>query len=72
MSLNQRVIQSATQPSYICNAMSLGATVVTQEVYKPDIKKKIHIPNVCKILDVPYMNTFQMLHELQARFVLPK
>ncbi|HIF9106269.1 TPA: DUF4411 family protein [Photobacterium damselae] len=63
---------SGADPWLIATAMSLGATVVTQEVYKPDIKKKIHIPNVCKILNVPYMNTFQMLHELQARFVLPK
>ncbi|GAA3931240.1 DUF4411 family protein [Litoribacillus peritrichatus] len=62
---------SGADPWLIATAMATGATVVTQEVYKPDIKKKIHIPNVCKLLGVPYMNTFEMLHELEAEFVLP-
>ncbi len=58
-------------PWLIATAMATGATIVTQEVYKPDIKKKIHIPNVCKLLNVSYLNTFEMLHELEAKFVLP-
>ncbi|KPZ70241.1 hypothetical protein AN944_02313 [Shewanella sp. P1-14-1] len=62
---------SGADPWLIATAMTTGATIVTQEVYKRDIKKKIHIPNVCEILGVKYMNTFEMLHELQAEFVLP-
>jgi hypothetical protein len=58
-------------PWLIATALVTGATVVTQEVYKPDIKKKIHIPNVCKLLNVPCINTFEMLHILKAEFVLP-
>ncbi|RCW90405.1 DUF4411 family protein [Marinomonas foliarum] len=62
---------SGADPWLIATAMATGATIVTQEVYKPDIKKKIHIPNVCESLGVHYMNTFEMLHDLQAEFVLP-
>jgi hypothetical protein len=62
---------SGADPWLIATAMATGATIVTQEVYKSDIKKKIHIPNVCSLLGVPYMNTFEMLHELEAEFVLP-
>ena len=62
---------SGADPWLIATAMATGATIVTQEVYKPDIKRKIHIPNVCKLLEVPYMNTFEMLHDLEAKFVLP-
>src|SRR5690606_1050593 len=42
-------------PWLIAKAMTTGATVVTHEVYNPDIKRKFSIPNVCKLFDVPYM-----------------
>jgi hypothetical protein len=58
-------------PWLIATAMATGATVVTQEVFKRDILKKIHIPNVCELMGIPYMNTFEMLSELEAEFVLP-
>ncbi|MNL16470.1 hypothetical protein D3C87_1375140 [compost metagenome] len=37
----------------------------------PFFKRKFIIPNVCQELDVPFMNTFELLHRLEARFVLP-
>lgn len=58
-------------PWLIAKAMSTGATVVTHEVYNPDIKRKFSIPNVCKLFDVPFMNTFELLNKLEAQFVLP-
>lgn len=61
---------SGADPWLIATAMYKRATIVTQEVYKPDIKKKIHIPNVCEMLDVAYMDTFDMLYSLEAEFVL--
>jgi hypothetical protein len=44
--------------------------VVTQEVYAPDVKKVIPIPNVCKQFGVEYIDVFQMLQELETQFVL--
>ena len=55
----------------VAKALVTGATIVTHEVYKKDIKKKILIPNVCKLMDVSYINTFEMLHNLDAEFILP-
>ena len=31
---------------------------------------KFTIPNVCSLFGVPYMNTFELLGKLDARFVL--
>jgi hypothetical protein len=50
--------------------MTTGATVVTHEVLNLDAKRKFIIPNICKELDVPFLNTFELLHRLEARFVL--
>lgn len=36
----------------------------------PDIKRKYTIPNVCSLVGVSYMNTFELLGKLDARFVL--
>ena len=57
-------------PWLIAKAMTTGAVVVTHEVYNPDIKRKYTIPNVCSLFGVPYMNTFELLGKLDARFVL--
>ena len=43
-------------------------TVVTHEVLDPLAKKRIPIPNVCKEFKVPYMDTFEMLRGLRAKF----
>jgi Domain of unknown function (DUF4411) len=42
--------------------------VVTQEVFAPDARKKVPIPNVCEAFGIPYVDTFEMLRDLQARF----
>lgn len=57
-------------PWLIAKAMTMGAVVVTHEVYNPDIKRKYTIPNVCSLVGVSYMNTFELLGKLDARFVL--
>jgi hypothetical protein len=58
-------------PWLIAKAMTTGATVVTHEVLNREAKRKFIIPNVCEIFGVPYMNTFELLNKLEARFVLP-
>ena len=45
-------------------------TLVTQEVWNPDIKKRVPIPNVCDQFKVDYVNTFEMLRQLGVRFEL--
>ena len=42
--------------------------VVTQEVLKPDTRRKVPIPNVCEAFGVRYVNTFQMMRELGVRW----
>lgn len=61
---------SGADPWLIAKAMSIGATVVTHEAFNPAITRKFTIPNLCKTLGVPYVNTFEMLNSLDARFVL--
>ena len=61
---------SGADPWLIAKAMVTGATVVTLEVLNPEIKKKFLIPNICAEFGVDWMNTFDMLYKLEARFVL--
>lgn len=44
--------------------------VVTHEEFSPDAKKRVPLPNVCKQFGVLWMDTFAMLRELQAKFVM--
>lgn len=47
-------------------ALANNYTIVTQEVYQENARKRILIPNVCREFNIPYMNTFQMLRDLQV------
>jgi hypothetical protein len=58
-------------PWLIAKAMTTGATLVTHEVLNLAAKRKFIIPNLCRDLDVRCINTFELLHDLDARFVLP-
>jgi hypothetical protein len=57
-------------PWLIAKAKVIGATVVTHEVFNPNTKKKVPIPNICREFGVPYLNTFDLLREQLARFEL--
>jgi hypothetical protein len=52
----------------IAYAKAMDATVVTHEKANADIRRKVPIPNVCAALDVPYVDTFEMLRELSTQF----
>jgi len=45
-----------------------GLAVVTDEVFRPDVKRRVPVPNVCQQFNVSYVNTFSMLRTLQVRF----
>lgn len=55
-------------PWLIAKAKVIGATVVTLEAYKPDTKRKVEIPNVCRAFDIPYITTFELLRQRGAIF----
>jgi hypothetical protein len=61
---------SKADPWIIAKASTMGATVVTHEAYVPSNSKKVKIPNICKKFDVEYINTYQLLSKLNAKFVL--
>ncbi|QHS09143.1 DUF4411 family protein [Sinimarinibacterium sp. NLF-5-8] len=45
-----------------------GLTLVTHEQLNVEKKKEVPLPNVCKQFDVKWMNTFDMLRNLNVRF----
>lgn len=56
-------------PWLIAKAKVIGATVITHEsLFDPKIKKKVKIPNVCEVFNVPYLDTFDLLREIGAKF----
>ncbi len=57
-------------PWLIAKAKATGAIIVTHEKFNKDAKRKIFIPNICKHFNVEYIDTFQLLHELKAEFVM--
>lgn len=52
----------------VAHAKARELVVVTHEVYAPDGRKKVPIPNVCRAFGVPCVNTFEMLGGLQTQF----
>jgi hypothetical protein len=48
----------------------LNATVVTHEQLNLAARRKFLIPNVCQHFWVPFIDTFELLNALEARFVL--
>jgi hypothetical protein len=54
----------------VAYAKAKALTLVTQEVYSADAKKRIPLPNVCKAkeFDVECMNIFSMLQKFGVKF----
>lgn len=61
---------SKADPRVISFAIANGHVVVTQEVPAPQSKKEVKIPDVCVALGANWKNSFQVLNELKARFIL--
>lgn len=55
-------------PWLIAKAKAIGATVVTQETFEPQSKRKVKIPNVCREFGVPCINIFELLRQNGAVF----
>jgi hypothetical protein len=46
-----------------------GHVVVTHEVYQPEARNRVKIPNVCRQFGVINVNTFEMLTALGVKFI---
>ena len=57
-------------PLLIAHALAHNHTIVTHEVAAPGAIARVTIPDVCRQLNVPCVNTFYVLSELRARFIL--
>lgn len=51
-------------------AKAKNYTLVTHEEHDPLSKKRVPLPTLCLQFGVPYLDTFSMLKDLGARFVL--
>lgn len=49
-------------------AKEKGLIVVTHETLAPGVRNRVKIPNVCQAFDVEWIDTFDMLEGLEARF----
>jgi hypothetical protein len=54
-------------PWVVAYAKATNSTVVTNEKYDSNIRRKIKIPNVCQVFGVHYVDLFQMLRALGIR-----
>ncbi len=61
---------ASTDGWIIAFAKANGLIVVTHEAYRPEIKNRVPIPNVCLEFTVDYVKTFEMLEDLKVKFVL--
>lgn len=66
----KRKFFSGADPWLIAKAITIGATIVTHEVANPEAKSRIPIPNICGMLNIPFVNTFNMLRRHKASFTL--
>ncbi len=48
-------------------AQTSDATLVANEVFDPNVKRRIPLPHLCKEFGVPYVGTFELLRTLNAR-----
>ena len=57
-------------PWVIALAKKVEAIVVTLEVLVSPNSKQVKIPNICRQFNLKYINTYQLLRDLNARFTL--
>lgn len=68
----KRSFLGKADPWLIAKAMVEEATIVTHEVYAAEAKRKVPIPNICQDFGVLYVNTFELLRDQSASFILPR
>jgi len=61
---------SKADPWLIAKSCVTGAQLVTHERKVAENSKDVKIPNICEAFGVTYLSTFQLLQQLNAKFVL--
>lgn len=61
---------AGADPWLIAKAGAIGSIVVTHEAMVGPDSKKVKIPNICKEFGVDYINSFDLLNILGAKFIL--
>ena len=56
----------------VAYARAYNATVVTEESYKRNYRRKVQIPNLCEEFGVKWTNTYGMLRGLSVRMYLER
>jgi len=64
------IFLEGADPWIIAHSKSNNSTVVTHESLVGPESKKVKIPNICNQFDVKYINSYDMLRTLNARFTL--
>ncbi len=55
--------------SWLCaHALAYFYVVVTEEIYEPNIRKEIKIPNVCREFNIRCINRLQFIRKMGIRF----
>lgn len=67
---NRDQFLAGADPWLIAKAGVIGSVVVTHETMVGDDSKKVKIPNICVQFGIEFLNSFELLKILQARFVL--
>ena len=49
-------------------ALVSGTVLVTNEVYDPNVRRRAPLPNLCEEFNIPYLNTIEILRQLDTRF----
>jgi hypothetical protein len=60
---------SGADPWIIAACKVHQLVLVTKETYSTS-KKKVKIPNICREFDVEYIDDFEMIRKLEAKFIL--
>ena len=62
------ITPSVADPWVIAFAMAENAVVVTKESSSATPTKRIKIPDVCRAMNVPFLNDFEFAREVGIRF----
>lgn len=64
----KQAFQDGADGWIVAYAIAFSSVVVTQEVFKHDVKRQVPIPNVCQQFHVPYCDTFEMIRASGIKF----
>jgi hypothetical protein len=67
---NRDQFLAGADPWLIAKAGALGSVIVTHETLVGSESKKVKIPNICDLFGIEYLNSFELLNVLEARFIL--